>query len=125
MGDDKKEFELIVRIKELCKGRGISLSRLERECGFSNSYLTNLRAGKMPADRLQKVADYFGVSTKFLLTGEEDEEYYSPEAKAIAQEIHDDPELRALFHLAKTVSPEQLRFIENLLRFMTTSESDN
>ena len=119
------ENDLIQRIKNLCKKRGVSISKMERDCGFSNSYITNLRAGKMPADRLQKVADYFGVSTKFLLTGEEDEEYYSPEAKEIAQQIHDDPELRALFHLAKTVSPEQLRFIENLLQFMTTSESEN
>ena len=117
-------MDLLQRIKSICKKRGISVSRLERECGFANAYITNLRAGKMPADRLQKVADYFGVSTKFLLTGEEDEEYYSPEAKEIAQQIHDDPELRVLFHLAKTVSPEQLRFVENLLRFMTTSESE-
>lgn len=119
------EHDLIQRIKELCRERGISVSKLERDCGFSNSYITNLRAGKMPADRLQKVADYFGVSTKFLLTGKEDEEYYSPEAKEIAQRIHDDPELRTLFHLAKTVSPEQLKFIENLLQFMISSESEN
>ena len=123
MGDDKKEFELIVRIKELCKRREISLSRLERECGFSNSYLTNLRAGKMPADRLQKVADYFGVSTKFLLTGEEDEEYYSPEAKEIMQDIHDREDLRALFHVAKKSSPEYVAFVREFLEKMVEKES--
>lgn len=124
MGDDKKEFELIVRIKELCKGREISLSRLERECGFSNSYLTNLRAGKMPADRLQKVADYFGVSTKFLLTGEEDEEYYSPEAKEIMQDIHDREDLRALFHVAKKSSPEYVEFVRDFLQKLLEKESE-
>ena len=72
--NDTRGMDPIQRIKYLCEMSEISVSKLERECGFSNSYLSNLRAGKMPADRLQKVADYFQVSTKFLLTGEEDDD---------------------------------------------------
>ena len=72
-------IDVVERIKTICKNRGIALSRLERDCGFANAYMTNLRAGKMPADRLQKVADYLQVSTRFLLTGEEETYYINPE----------------------------------------------
>lgn len=76
----------------------------------------------MPADRLQKVADYFGVSTRYLLTGEEEEEYYSPEAKEIMQDIHDREDLRALFHVAKKSSPEYVEMVRDLLEKLVVKE---
>ena len=117
-----KPMDLVQRIKSICKERGISVSRLERECGFANAYITNLRAGKMPADRLQKVADYLSVSTKFLLTGEEDSDYYSPEAKEIVQDLHDREDLRALLHVAKKSSPEYVDFVRNFLQMQLDKE---
>lgn len=123
MDEIKEMYGLFQRIKDLCISANISVSKLERDCGFSNSYITNLRAGKMPADRLQKIADYFNVSTKFLLTGEKDEEYYSPEAKEIMQDIHDREDLRALFHVAKKSSPEYVAFVREFLEKMVEKES--
>ena len=123
MDEIKEMYGLFQRIKDLCISANISVSKLERDCGFSNSYITNLRAGKMPADRLQKIADYFNVSTKFLLTGEKDEEYYSPEAKEIMQDIHDREDLRALFHVAKKSSPEYVAFAREFLEKMVEKES--
>ena len=129
-------MDSVERVKQLCKGKGISLAKLERECGFSNGYISALREGKMPADRLQKVADYFGVSTRkvgrirfitlYLLTGvmpETEEEYYSPEAKEIMQDIHDREDLRALFHVAKKASPEYNDFVRAFLEKMVEKES--
>ena len=63
----------IDRIRIECKKKGVAISRLEKSCGFANGYIRNLREGKMPADRLQKIADYLGVSYKYLLTGEQEE----------------------------------------------------
>ena len=110
------EDDLIQRIKKLCKFMNISVSKLERDCGFSNSYITNLRAGKMPADRLQKVADYFHVSTRYLLTGEEDEQgyYVSLEAAEMAQDIYDNSELRLLFDAARNCTPDQLHLLQQM-----------
>lgn len=116
-------MDSVERVKQLCKDKGISLAKLERECGFSNGYISALREGKMPADRLQKVADYFGVSTRYLLTGEEEEEYYSPESKEIMQDIHDREDLRALFHVAKKSSPEYVAFVREFLEKMIEKES--
>lgn len=54
------------RIKELCKSRGITVAKLEKELGFSNGYIMQLNPDTAPFMRLQKIADYFEVSVQFL-----------------------------------------------------------
>lgn len=49
-------------VKALCKERKIPVSKLERDLGFSNGYIGQLRRGSFPADRLAAIADYFGVT---------------------------------------------------------------
>lgn len=63
----------VERVRDICKERKIPISRLERELGFSNGYISQLRKGIFPADRLAQIADYFGVSTDYLLNGEKKE----------------------------------------------------
>lgn len=55
-------MDTIERIRSLCKQHGLAVSRLEKDLGFSNGYISAMREGTMRADRLQKVADYFGVT---------------------------------------------------------------
>lgn len=57
------------RVKMLCNERGIPISVLEKRLGFSNAYFAGLKKGSLPDDRLKKVADYFGVSVGFLISG--------------------------------------------------------
>lgn len=52
----------VERVKLLCKERGVPISKLERDLGFSNAYIGQLKKGTFPAERLQKIADYFGVT---------------------------------------------------------------
>ena len=61
----------VERVRAICSDRKIPISRLERDLGFSNGYIAQLRKGVFPADRLAMIAEYFGVTTDFLLTGEE------------------------------------------------------
>lgn len=110
----------VERIKAVCAAKKISISRLERDCGFSNAYIRGLREGKMPADRLKKVADYLDVSYEYLLTGEEPEDYYlNPETAELAQELYDNPDLRLLFDASRNATPEQLRLVRDLVLQMT------
>lgn len=60
----------VERVRQECKKKEIPISRLEKECGFSNGYIRNLREGKIPADRLQAIADYLKVPYLYLLNGE-------------------------------------------------------
>lgn len=97
------------RVKEICKERKIPISRLERDCGFSNGYIRNLREGTLSAERTMIVAKYLGVSTTYLMTGEEDETgyYLNPETAKIAQEMFEDKEIRSLFHMKRNMDPDK------------------
>ena len=63
----------VERVKAICKERKIAISRLEKDLGFSNGYIGQLRKGVFPDDRLKMIADYFGVSVNYLITGKESE----------------------------------------------------
>lgn len=64
----------VERVKEICKNRKIPISKLEKELGFSNGYISQLRKGVFPADRLEKISNFLGVTTTYLMTGEENSE---------------------------------------------------
>lgn len=61
----------VERLKSILKERKIAVSKLERECGFANGYISQLRKGSIPDDRLKIIADYLNVSSYYLTTGEE------------------------------------------------------
>lgn len=61
----------VERVKAICKERRIAISRLEKDLGFSNGYIGQLRKGVLPDDRLMMIADYLNVTTQYLMTGEE------------------------------------------------------
>lgn len=63
----------VERVKAICKERKIAISKLEKDLGFSNGYIGQLRKGVFPADRLMAIADYFELSVDYLATGEEAE----------------------------------------------------
>lgn len=63
---------LYERIEKLRNLRGISQGDLEKELGFSNGSISKWKKSTPNPQRLEKLASYFGVTSKFLL-GEEDE----------------------------------------------------
>ena len=60
-------FSTLEKIKELAKSRGISLAKLEESLGYSTNYFYTLKTKTPNSDRLQEIADYFNVSTDYLL----------------------------------------------------------
>ena len=58
---------LFERVKELCKKRGISISELENRIGFGKNSIYKWKTQSPKRETLQKVADYFHVSTDYLL----------------------------------------------------------
>lgn len=58
------------RVKTICKTRGIPISKLERELGFANGYIGQLKKGTMPAERLAAISEYLGVPHEYLLNGD-------------------------------------------------------
>ncbi|HEP1428505.1 MULTISPECIES: helix-turn-helix domain-containing protein [Streptococcus] len=60
-------FSTFEKIKELCQKQGISLNQLEERLGFSTNYIYSMKRGNPKTENLQKIADYFNVSTDYLL----------------------------------------------------------
>ncbi|WP_304948747.1 helix-turn-helix domain-containing protein [Streptococcus sinensis] len=60
-------FSVLEKIKELAQKKGISLAKLEESLGYSTNYFYTLKAKAPNSERLQEIADYFHVSTDYLL----------------------------------------------------------
>lgn len=58
--------------EELCKENGVTPYRVCKETGITTATISNWKAGRYTpkADKMQKIADYFGVSLEYLMTGE-------------------------------------------------------
>ncbi|MCT6844187.1 MAG: helix-turn-helix domain-containing protein [Bombilactobacillus mellifer] len=55
------------RVKQLAEKKKISIVELEEKLGFSRNSLYSWKRNKPSVEKLQKVADYFHVSTDYLL----------------------------------------------------------
>lgn len=73
---------LFEKILALCKEKGISIARLERECGLGNATVRGWAASSPKADNLKVVADYFGVTVDELLTNSHSENMVFSESQA-------------------------------------------
>ena len=53
---------------------GVTAYKVAKETGITTATLSNWKQGKYTPkqDKLQKIADYFGVSLEYLMTGKED-----------------------------------------------------
>jgi len=58
---------LYLKIKELADKKGVSLAQIERDLNFSNGIISSWKNGRASQDKLAAIADYFGVSTDYLL----------------------------------------------------------
>lgn len=111
------------KIKELCEKKGVTISQCERDCGFSKGSLSKIEKNKPNAKRLQTLADYFGVSMEYIMTGEEPQGYYyDPETAKLAQEIYQNPELHMLFDASRDAKPEDLKTFYEMILMLKRKE---
>ncbi len=114
-------MKLYDRILMLCNERGVSVRSVERSCGMSHGVIRRWNDRMPSADRVKRVADYFGVTVPFLL-GEgldRDAEYYiDPEVSRIAQDMKDRPELKVLFDASRDLSETDIEFVLDMIERM-------
>lgn len=63
-------------LKKLCDEQGISVNRLEEEIGLGKNTLYSWKKNTPKGSNLIKVADYFNVSTDYLLGRSDKKRYY-------------------------------------------------
>lgn len=109
-------FSVLEKIKELAQKRGISLAKLEESLGYSTNYFYTLKTKAPNSERLQEIADYFHVSTDYLLGRTDNPAIASDDT--IAGYTSDD--LRKMAENAKTfdgkpLTEEDIDAIQNII----------
>lgn len=89
---DKSVFITFERIKELAKKQGLSINSLEEKMGYSRNTIYALKRNKPGSEKLQEIADYFHVSTDYLLgrtdnpaIAKDNQEYTSDDLRKMAE----------------------------------------
>ena len=116
------------KIKDLCDSHNLAVTALEKELGWGRGSIGKLKnGGDIASSRLQAIAEYFGVSTDFLLGVQTDAQpgyYIDGETADIAQEIFETPGMRVLFDAARDSRPEDIQMAADLLKRLKKTNPD-
>ncbi|MEY9980357.1 helix-turn-helix domain-containing protein [Lysinibacillus sp. RC79] len=92
-------MSLVKRIKLLCDERKVTFAEVEREINISNGQIRRWDNVSPKSETLQKVADYFDVSTDYLLGRTDEKRYY---------DLTDKDELAIQRELKKIINDEDV-----------------
>ena len=106
-------------LKRLRTRQGLSQAELAKKLGFSPALIGLYEVGKRKPsfEALEVVADFFNVSTDYLL-GKDDKSvyYFDVQTANIAQDISSRAELKELFELARTLKDEDIYIIYSMAK---------
>lgn len=106
--------------ESLLEKHGVTAYKVAKATGITTSTLTSWKQGKYvpKPDKLQKIADYFGVSLGYLMGTEEAEPnaidkeknpiVLDDEALELLEELKTRPEMRTLFSVSKKATKEDI-----------------
>nr|DAM77094.1 MAG TPA: repressor protein [Caudoviricetes sp.] len=104
-------FEIV---KDLCEKQGISLNTLEEKLELGKNSLYGLKRNQPSAERLQQIADYFNVSTDYLLGRTENPNIAKDGDASAPLDLRDIAAQSMLFD-GKPLSEEDIDFITAVL----------
>ena len=102
----------VERVKTICKERNIPISKLEKDLKFGNAYISGLKKGSIPDDRLRLIADYLDLSAEFLMTGKEPQLDY----------LYTDENAEFLIEVSKKAKDKD--FVERMMKYMSLLSGD-
>lgn len=120
-------YENYAKIRD---AKGFKDADVRRATGISSSVFSDWKKGRynLKYDKLQKIAEFLGVSTDQLTGVQQDVQadgYYINETTArTAQQIFEDPYLQILFDAAQDSRPEDLQMAADLLRRLKKTNPD-
>jgi len=113
------------RLKELRERRGETQSQLAEFLEVSQQAVGKWELDKASPDdkTLIKIAVHYGVTIDYLLGFDDSQQYYTdPETAALAQELKDNPEYRALLDATKGLKPESVKEIMAFIKYQKAKE---
>ncbi len=106
----------VERIKQICKEKKIPISKLERDCGFSNGYIGQLRKGTVPDDRLLIISKYLNESIEYIMNGEDVQ--WDPAGQTMDYAISLSEEEQEILTAYRSADAVQKEMIKRLLGYM-------
>ena len=107
-------FSTFEIVKDLCEKQGISLNTLEDKLKLGKNSLYGLKRNQPSAERLQQIADYFNVSTDYLL-GRTDNPTIASNGDASAPFDLRDIAAQSMLFDGKPLTEEDIDFITAVL----------
>ena len=113
--------------KNLCDQAGVTPGEVSRHTGVASSTLTMWKQGAYTpkTEKLQKIADYFGVSLDYLRTdtNSQRDHFITQDIVDIANKIKDNADLKKLFDVAVESKPSDINMAQAMLeRLLAYSE---
>lgn len=108
---------------------GVKDAAVAKATGIGRSTFADWKSGRSSPkmEKLQKIAEYFGVSVDYLQSGKPDREegyYLNKETAKVAQEIFENKDMRVLFDAARDSRPEDLKMAADLLERLKGTNTD-
>ena len=112
-----------LRIKELCKKMGITVTGLEMELGFARGSLSKIDKHLPSADKINRIAERLETTPDYILYGTlnvhksaSGKEYYFDDKTAeLAQELHRDSRMSMLMSSSMKLSSEELQAVQTMI----------
>ena len=107
-------FETFEKIKELAKKRGKALGQVEEDLGYGRNTLYKIKNSTPNAERIAEIANYFNVSTDYLL-GRTENPYIAKDGDASAPLDLRDMAAQSMLFDGKPLTEEDIDFITAVL----------
>lgn len=119
---DNSMFVAFDKIKELADKQGISINVLEEKLGYGTNTLYRLKRSNPSSKVLREIADYFGVSTDYLL-GRTDNPAIAGEPQTDTDIDLDDLDGRIMLFDGKPLTDDDKRAIQGIINgYMSSKE---
>lgn len=114
-------FPTFEKVRELARKKGLSLNQVEEKLGYSKNTLYSLKRQRVSSERLQEIADFFNVSTDYLL-GRTDNPAIATDDQTSPDDIDDIIENAMMFD-GKPLTDDDKRAIRGIIAgYMSSKE---
>lgn len=107
----------VERVKLICKERKIAISKLEKDLGYANGYIGQLKKGTLPDNRLNEIANYLYLDARYLTTGEESK--FSDADAFLDVQISEDSELKEAIKKYYSLDDRKKKHVIELINLLS------
>ena len=124
-------YENYAKLKE---AKGVNDFAVSKATGIAPATMSDWKNGRTEPkiDKLQKIAEYFNVSTEYLITGKDTEKvsdsgkkyYFSDETAELAQEAFTNKKTRILLDATRNLKPDDMQMVIDLAMRLKGTNTD-